>query len=246
MRNSKDQISKIDQLISTISQARKSLADWHEQKTEALIQLDSLTYDVELIRDEKNRAEETNAVLRNEIETNSKIYQAHVEALMDQIQTTRTEKDEVQRELGNAMMRIDALERDAEEKAIADAKIEANQRIRVAEARSEVEIRMADETQRLKGQIADLVTQVQLIQSEKHEAEARNMGLEKELNGIRGHMLNALRNTADIPQAAAAPAQSSARTTKAAPVIYSDASKVVRDSNGDVETVEAFLKRFGY
>ena len=233
MLNSKS-TNRLDDLIQNIAQARKSLAEWESQKTEALIQFDSLTYDLRILDDEKNKIAETNDRLRLELQDQTKIYHSHVENLSDQVQMLKIEKDEVQQELAQAKTQIQNLHEEMESRRLAFARLEIEQRTKVAEARTEVEMRMAEETLKL-----------------RTEAERRAMNFEKELNAIRGQMLNALRPKAPFPRVASQSAAAVEATAAPANIVQEvpmDMSNVLsaQESENDIETVESYLKRFGY
>ena len=250
MLNSKS-TNRLDDLIQNIAQARKSLAEWESQKTEALIQFDSLTYDLRILDDEKNKIAETNDRLRLELQDQTKIYHSHVENLSDQVQMLKIEKDEVQQELAQAKTQIQNLHEEMESRRLAFARLEIEQRTKVAEARTEVEMRMAEETLKLRTRISEINLHVENLQSEKSEAERRAMNFEKELNAIRGQMLNALRPKAPFPRVASQSAAAVEATAAPANIVQEvpmDMSNVLsaQESENDIETVESYLKRFGY
>ena len=78
--------ARLNDLVNSISEARRSLQNWQDQKTEALIRLDAFTYDVQKIEDDRLRIVERHEALLRESETHYAIYQKQIGELSDQLQ----------------------------------------------------------------------------------------------------------------------------------------------------------------
>lgn len=203
MLNLKNQ-NRLDELLGTITEARKSLQDWHDKRTEALIQLDALSYDLRQIEEEKSRQNDLITALKNEIEDRAKVYQSHVESITDQMQMLKVEKDEVEGRLNEAIARIqkqlDESELERNRQAEREAEIVATWERRVAEQRNDFEVKYAEQQNFNREQVAGLndeintlLAKIEQLKAQLAEAEIRGERNDRELQVIRAQMMNVLR-----------------------------------------------------
>lgn len=196
--------NRLDELLGTITEARKSLQDWQDKRTEALIQLDALSYDIRQIEEEKNRSAELIAALKNEIEDRAKVYASHVESITDQMQLLKVEKEEMAISLNEA---IDRLQKQLDESELqrnrqreSEAEIVSTWELRLAEQRSDFEVRYAeqhnrhrDQVESLNLEINSLLEKIEVLKAQVAEAEIRGDRNDRELQVFRSQMMNLLK-----------------------------------------------------
>ena len=195
---------RLDDLLSTITEARKSLQDWQDKRTEALIQLDALSYDIRQIEEEKSRSADLITALKNEIEDRAKVYQSHVESVTDQMQMLKVEKEDAELKLNEAIQRLqkqlDESELARNRQAEREAEIISDWDRRLNEQKTDYEIRFADQHNRHRQQVEDLnleintlLEKIETLKAQVAEAEIRGDRNDRELQVIRSQMMNVLK-----------------------------------------------------
>ena len=203
MQDSNLNQSRLDDLINTISEAKRSLNNWQDRRTEALIRLDAFTYDIQRIGEEKKKSVEAIAELKNEIAAQAKIYQSHVNDLTDDMQLLKLENENLRNEVLERNLSIDAMAKEVENQSlireqqinIGVAKlneVRAEMEARISEVRNETEARADQEIQEYHSQNEFLNAKVVEMARQKSEIEMRAERLEREIVQIRSHMLNVL------------------------------------------------------
>ncbi|MBS1958817.1 MAG: hypothetical protein JST80_05020 [Bdellovibrionales bacterium] len=213
LNNSKTQdlkTNRIEELLGTITDARKSLQDWQDKRTEALIQLDALSYDLRKIEEEKKRNAELIEALKNEIEDRAKVYQSHVESITDQMQMLKVEKEEAEIKLNEAIDRLQTsldnseLERNrlTESSKERENEIVSTWERRLAEQRTDFEIKISDQFNRNRNQVEELnneinilLEKIEILKAQNAESEIRADRNDRELSVIRSQMMNVLKVT---------------------------------------------------
>jgi hypothetical protein len=196
--------NRLDELLGTITEARKSLQNWQDQRTEALIQLDALSYDIRQIEEEKNRSAELITALKAEIEDRAKVYQSHVESITDQMQLLKVEKEDVSNSLNEAIERLqkqlDESELQRNRQRESEAEIVATWEKRLAEQKADFEVRYAEQQHRHREQVEGLNTEIntllekiEILKSQAAETEMRADRNDRDLQVFRSQMMNLLR-----------------------------------------------------
>jgi chromosome segregation ATPase len=193
--------NRVDDLMNTLLQARHSLQNWENQKTEALIKLDALTYDIRLIGEEKDRAQETADTIRKEMQNEIRVYQHHIENLSDQISLIQIEREGLQNQLNHALTENQQHLKNLSRLQASEVKLQEHLKTGIQNMQSDTELRLTskfekaygEEVQKLKLQVQDLTSQNHLLLNQKNEAEARANQNERELGAIKSHMMSVLR-----------------------------------------------------
>jgi chromosome segregation ATPase len=251
--NLQENQSRVDDLMNTILEARKSLQNWEDQKTEALIKLDALTYDIRMIGEEKDRAKETATIIKKEMESEIKVYQNHVDNLSDQIQLLQIEREGLQTQLNQALLENQSHLKELARLKTSELKLQDDLKNGIAAIQHETENRISakyeqaynEEIQMMKQQIAELSSQNQSILNQRNEAEERANRFERELGGIRSHMMSVLQvaSGAHTQAAATVNPKNVAPRPAAEPKID---SKRLRAVEIESTSVDEYLKRLGY
>ena len=239
-------LNKVDDLLTTITEARKSLEQWQDRKADALIQLDALSYDIRVIEEEKNRTRDLIADLKNELKNQAGMFQAHIDVMTDEMQLLKIEREDLLKQLEWAQIALEKQKTENEIQHDSQIRLEAIAAQKVADTRVEYEARLRDQEVQYKKQIASMVERYEYLTNEKKEYEKRSDILETELQGVRSHMMSVLRMTDTVvsaPSAAASGVQESPKSgtkLRAAEIDH----EVSISAGGS--TVAEYLKRFGY
>jgi len=239
--------NRISDLMNTITEARKSLQNWQDQKTEALIKLDALSYDIRVIGEEKDRAKEAAETLRKEMENEVRVYQGHVDHLTDQIQLLQIEREGLENQLNEALaenqdsrkeiLRLKAYEQELQEEL--KTGIAAIQQETEARLSAQFEKRYQDELQQLRDRIQNLNEQNFELLNRRNESDERANRLDRELDGIRSHMMSVLR----VADGAVTSREAVSAEPKPEPKIDARKLRAVEIESG---SVDVDLKRLGY
>ena len=168
--------NRLDELLTTITEAQASLSDWQAKRTDALIRLDSFTYDIKQIENEKKRSAAMVMELQEELRSQSAVYKAQIKDLTDQLQELKLERD-------NLYKGIDAR----------DQKIEAV----VKEAQIEIERQIEQKVGEVCRENERLKIRAQELSEAKAELQVRADLFSKEITQMRSKMLSVLKT--DLP-----------------------------------------------
>jgi hypothetical protein len=237
--------TKMGDLLQSITEARKSITHWQDQKTSALIQLDSLTYDVKAIDAEKRALAEYRIKIDAQMTDQTRAYRAAVAMLTDDVQLLHLENDELKNQLltltTNFQQESEALRAQLKESFdLQEQSLDRFNEELAEEARSHAETAQilgeklktaAAEKQVMMRAHEDMI---HAIISEKESAERRSTQLEAEISGMKARMMNVLK-----------PTQSQGEETT---VSFSNENQTTNpiELTTEVGTVEDFLKRCGY
>jgi chromosome segregation ATPase len=258
MQDSSLNQNRLDDLINTISEAKRSLNNWQDKRTEALIRLDSFTYDIQMIGEEKKRNADALTELKNEIQSQAKVYQSHVSDLTDEMQLLKLENENLRNEVLDKNLNIESMIKEIENQRLMreqQAKLSSE---RLQEVRMEAESKAEQMIEEYKTQNDFLNVKVVEMARLKAETEMRAERLEREIVQIRSHMLNVLevnqsgfnekKKPVANPAAQAAPvynSDGSLKTTPATEVSMQEVKKL-RAVEIEPDSVEDYLKRLGY
>jgi chromosome segregation ATPase len=250
MQDSNLNQNRLDDLINTISEAKRSLNNWQDKRTEALIRLDAFTYDIQMIEEEKKRATDAMVELKNEIQSQAKVYQGHVNELTDQMQLLKLENDNLRNEILNKNLNVEALNKELENQhAIREqqAKLNAD---KLVEIRNEAEAKAVELIAEYKSQNEILNARLIEITRGKDEAEKRAERVERDIVQIRSHMLNVLEvNQSGFPEKKkvnlAVNSDGTPRATPATDLSMQEVKKL-RAVEIEPDSLEDYLKRLGY
>jgi chromosome segregation ATPase len=253
MQDSNLNTTRLDDLISTISEAKKSLNNWQDKRTEALIRLDSFTYDIQMIEEEKKRSSQAMIELKKEIQGQAKVFQSHVSDLTDQMQLLKLENENLRNEVLDKNITVETLTKEIENQQLLrehQAKLSAE---KLNETRTELDAKANQKIEEYKSQ-HDLVN-VKLVElaRSKAEAEMRAERLEREIVQIRSHMLNVLEvNQSGFPEKKKIETHSvhsngpTAKVATPATEISMQEVKKLRAVEIEPDSVDEYLKRLGY
>ena len=223
--------ARLNDLVNSISEARRSLQNWQDQKTEALIRLDAFTYDVQKIEDDRLRIVERHEALLRESETNYGIYQKQIGELSDQLQILKFELEGLKNQTTGKDLEIESLKKELEnQERIKEQMIEQHSR-RMTEQANEAEKRHREALQSEKRIQESLSGELAEMTLRKSEAISKVERLERDLSHIRSHMLGVLQGDGVVPSRA--------------PLDTQNIQKIV-GADSEVATVDDYLKRLGY
>ena len=249
--------NRLDDLLSTIDDAKKSLTNWQDKRTEALIRLDAFTYDIKMLEEEKKKSSTMIVDLKKELQNHAKVYQSHVSDLTDQLQVLKFEIEIFKNDVLDKSLTIQhqQLELDSQ-KAIRDQMTQTHQeklsqmaqanQDKLAEMRADMELRLQNQTWEYRVRNEDLASRVSDIAKQKIEVELKAERLEKEMAQMRAHMMNMLdvKNFGELetrPPAAEAPVKKTVNTDFSMQEV-----KKLRAVEFEPDSVEEYLKRLGY
>jgi chromosome segregation ATPase len=273
-KNNSNQSSRTESLVKTLQDARKAFEKWQDHKTEALIEMEAISYDIQIIEEEKNRAVELADGIKAEMKNQQWAYQNHVETITDQMQLLKFQNEELQGQLQTALDEIHRQQRENESLKDQQKKIEAGHSTVVAQAKSELEIKISEIQHQYRNQVEAMTNKMDHVHAQKAEVENKARKLEQDLQVIRTQMLNALRvgealaatsgaavsasvaPTANQPYSPSvitaneSPANENTNSRKRASPAFQDA-EIERLKNEprpvfQANSVEEYLKRLGY
>ncbi len=232
---------KIDGLLEVISQARESLKNWEDKRTEAMIQLDALSYDIVIIEDEKNRVKELNDDLKLEIKRQGEIYQAHVDALTEQMQVLKQEKEAADRRADTHLFAV-------QEGEAIHQKLEADFKRRSHEMKTEYEARFKSLEQHYQDQTTNLNRQIDQFVMAKQAADQREAQMERELQAIRSQIATVFQvaGADKVYPPATNPTANAKTPTQDANSNSKNRTNHIEIGSPEFATVQDYLKRFGY
>ena len=184
--------NRLDDLIHTISEAKRSLNNWQDKRTEALIRLDSFTYDIQMLGEEKKRTNDIIADLKQENLAQVKVYQSHVSDLTDQMQLLKLENENLKNEVLDKQLTNESLLKEIESQHLIrehQAKLNVE---KMNELRMDSEAKTENQINEFKAQNDFLNVKLTEMARLKAEVEMRAERLEREIVQIRSHMLNVL------------------------------------------------------
>jgi chromosome segregation ATPase len=226
--------SRLNDLIDSISGARRSLEEWQNQKTEALIKLDSFSYDILKIEEERNRMAESLESTKRESENEARIYQGQVAELTDQLQILKFELEGLKGQGTEKDLSIDALKKEIANQDRVREQLIAQHAKNIAELETLFEKRQNDLRSQEKKIQESLGAQLTEMTQRKIEAEAKIERLERDLGSIRTQMLGILH-----PQAGES-VKSNYR------VESGTETQTIQALSKTDTTVDDYLKRLGY
>lgn len=182
-------------LVETLQSAKKSLEDWQDQRTEALITLDSFSYDLRQLEAEKHQ-------IREEYEECVRVFQAKEKSLQEQVLSLTLKSEEWRARFEESETKSKNLVAEREHfKAIAEqekqnqievrAKCEFEKNALVKELDGRIEEARIEDAQRIEKLIRDL----QILAGEKERAEYRSRRAEQELQAFRAQILGIMKES---------------------------------------------------
>jgi chromosome segregation ATPase len=226
--------SRLNDLIDSISEARRSLEEWQNQKTEALIRLDSFSYDIQKIEEERNRMAEGLEGAKRESENESRIYQGQIAELTDQLQMLKFELEGMKGQCTEKDLSIDALKKEIGNQDRVKEQLIAQNTKNLAELEALFEKRQEELRIQEKKIQENLGAQLSEMTQRKVEAETKIERLERDLGNIRTQMLGILHPQAQESGKSVVRLDSGTETHTIQSISKSDT------------TVDDYLKRLGY
>ncbi len=190
-------LNRLTDIAGAIEGARKAIQNWEDKRTEALIDLDALSYDIRLLEDEKVRAIEVSEQYKSQFKNQERIYQAHVESFSDQLQEAKIENETLRSDLRDAKTEIETARNELQNQIQIQKSFELQQGNIIAQARAELEIQLSDLQYKYENQMQEMTLRLQSTYNQKSEAEVKAKKLEHDLQAIRRQMMSAL-NTGDV------------------------------------------------
>jgi chromosome segregation ATPase len=230
--------NRLNELLSAISDARQSLQNWQDQRTEAMIRLDSFAYDVQKIEEEKARLEQAVADSKKESENQQRLFQSQIQGLTDSLQMHKYEIEGFKHALVDKDISIEALKKEMEsQKRMKDQLVEAHNK-RLSEIESEYEKRHAQTLASEKLVQEGLSAELLEMSKRRSEADAKVEKFEREINYIRSNMIGLLNPKLLNPTS------ESKVQTEVDP--FSETHTIRSTANSGASTVDDYLKRLGY
>ncbi len=232
--------ARLNDLIDSISEARRTLEDWQNQKTEAMIRLDSFSYDIAKIEEDRNRMLQQHEDARREVERQGRIHQEQVESLTDRLQVMKFELEELRGSCAEKDLLIEAqrkeignLERLRDQQESRHAAILAEQEALFEKRHQEALAREKRIQENLGAQLAEMTQR-------KVDADARVEKLEQEFSEVRARMMGILHPRKDDP--AGAGEDRGAREADHRSV----ETHTIHELSKTDHSVNDYLKRLGY
>jgi len=170
--------SKLGELLGTLDEARQSLQGWHEKRTDALIALDAIRFDVEKIQAEKSAIESRLRAIESDQRMERELLQGQVAMCNEEIEKSHKEINFLNAELEKEkQLKIEAISALSEHRKNTQKFIDLEKKQSNAAIQ---EIRQAAEAEVTK------INQVLANERETREQlEVLTKKLEKELSEIR-------------------------------------------------------------
>jgi chromosome segregation ATPase len=227
---------RLNELLSALSDARQSLQNWQDQRTEAMIRLDSFAFDVQKIEDEKARLEKALEAAKNETEKQAKLFHDQFQEMSDLIQMHKLEIDGFKHALKDKDIALEALRNEMEnQERLKEQMVEAHNK-RLSELESEYEKRHAQTLAGEKLVQEGLSAELLEMSKRRSDAEEKAEKLEREINYIRSNMIGLLNPKMLSP----------ARESRKEDDFLSETPTIRTTSNSGAATVDDYLKRLGY
>jgi chromosome segregation ATPase len=250
---------KLDEFLIAITEARKSLQNWNDQKTEALIRLDSLTYDMRAIEKEKREVTDTNRKILEAMSDQTREYRAHVDAMTDEVQILKMENESLRNDLKSERENAHAEQDTLRESFQAERDSLVSERETRRGLQQELNT-LRDRTAQGVSALKEVTTQFRVAVAESEAYANKVKQLEAELSGIRSQVMTVLR-VSDVGIVESTPIAHSAKVEREnAKVNYKETMKTHQalNTSGEepkrlqaveiesVNSVEEYLRRCGY
>jgi len=229
--------ARLNELMDSISEARRLFENWQDQKTETLIRLDSFSYDIQKIEEDRMRLESRNQEAKKEFDGQVRIYQGQVADLTDQLQLLKFEMEGLKNQATDRELVMDGLRKDLENQKKLKEQLSEHHARKVLEVESDWKNRH-DEAMKNEKKIQEgLVAQIADFTQRRSDDESKIERLQRDLNHIRSHMLGVLQG---------APTKNNdAGVERANPSEETLTIQSIANSENSA-TVEDYLKRLGY
>jgi chromosome segregation ATPase len=252
--------ARLDDLVHAIAEARRSLQNWQDKRTEAMIRLDAFAYDVQKIEEDRARMDQKISDLKHETQSQAKIYQSHVGELTDQMQLLKLESENLRNEILDKNMVIESLHKEIEAQKVLRGQLVHQHAQKQNELRAELEVKFANQIWDLKMKNESLASQL-LDSSERcASSETQVEKLERELAQIRSHMMGILQAAPSGAGAEAHPRRASTTSgaqamelskkaefeTQTIQSVSGAGASAESASHSAAPTVDDYLKRLGY
>jgi chromosome segregation ATPase len=222
---------RLNELVNSIAEVRRSLEVFQDRKTEALIDLDAFTYDVQKVEEDRNRLREQMECARKEYENQAKIFQEQIRELTDQMQLLKFENEGLRSEVTARDLSVQGLISEVEHQKRLREQMQEQHEKHLAVVHEAHQKALADEIESQKKIQLGLAAQVSEVSQQRDEAETRLASVERDLSHIRTHMLGILQGSpASKNRSASGP----------------DMTTIHSISEGNASTVDDYLKRLGY
>ena len=240
--------NRLNDISSSIEGARKAIQLWEDKRTEAMIDLDALAYDIRMLEEEKNKAYEIANQYKAQLKNQEKLYRTQVEAFSDQLQEAKLEIEKLRDAVRDANTENALIQNELQNQIQMHKNFEAEQVNVIANAKAELEIELSDLKYQYQNKTQEITEQLQAAFYQKSEAQEKVDHLEQELQSIRSQMMSALKVN-DVPTSKAANAN-----LQSSPMLMKK-SEVSSGSNINIpdaviaqktEKLEDYLKRLGY
>ncbi|MBU6153831.1 MAG: hypothetical protein KGP28_05970 [Bdellovibrionales bacterium] len=239
MQDTKSSVSstRLNDLLGAISDARQSLQNWQDHRTEAMIRLDSFAYDVQKIEEEKARLELSAVEARKEAEVQAKLFQSQIQELTDSLQLHKFEIEGFKHALVDKDLSIEAMKKEMEsQKRLKDQLVEAHNK-RMGEIEAEYEKRHAQTLASEKLVQEGLSAELLEMSRRRSEAESKVEKLEREINYIRSNMIGLLNPKILNPAEG---------VEKMEEDPFLETPTIRTTASSGAATVDDYLKRLGY
>jgi chromosome segregation ATPase len=248
--------ARLDDLVQAIADARRSLQNWEDRRTEALIRLDSFAYDVQKVEEERARSDQRILDLKHEAQAQAKIYQSHVGELTDQMQLLKLETENLRNEILDKNMLIESLHKEIEGQKVLRGQLVQQHSQKQNDLRAELEVKFSNQIWDLKMKNESIAAKLLESTERCAAAETEVEKLERELAQIRSHMMGILQSNPagaeSKPRKNPAQSEASAEPSKKAEMETQTIQSVAGATAGNphesaaAPSVEDYLRRLGY
>ena len=249
-------VNRLDELLNSINEARSSLNHWQDRRTEALISLDSFTYDIKMLEEEKKRSSAELQDVKNELSAQIRIYKSHVSELTDQMQLLKLDNENLKNEILSKSLVIEKHLKEIENQKLIREQLQAEHDLKELDLRAELETHFSQKIWELQMRNDAMSVKVQEANEKRAESKSRADRLEIELSQLRAQMMSALRMESEVASDDRAPMMNAVSAepavkkptremTSARDLTMQEVRKL-RPVSAEAESVDEYLKRLGY
>jgi len=241
MVDSKASISslRLNELLTAISDARQALQNWQDQRTGAMIQLDSFAYDLQKMDEDRARLELIIEESKKEADAQAKVYQAQILELTDQVQLQKYEVEGLKQALLQKDLMIEAQRKELEGQARLKDQLVQSHNKRLSEIEIESEKRHAATLVAEKAIQQGISAELLEMSKRRSDAETKIESLEREINHIRSQMIGLLNpnmfgKSGEVSGSAASASE------------FTEMHTIQSTARSGAATVDDYLKKLGY
>ena len=223
--------ARLNELVNSIAEVRKSLEVFQDRKTEAMIGLDSFTYDIQKIEEERNRLRSQVEDARKEAAQQADIFQDQIRELTDQMQLLKFENEGLKSEITTRELSIQGLIAEVEHQKNLRGQQQEQHESQISALVDSHRKAIADAMEGEKKIQFSMASKISELTQQRDESESRLAAVERDLSHIRTNMLGILQGNSD-----------SRKNGTSGP----DMITIQAVAKENPSSVDEYLKRLGY